>query len=214
MFNPALIDFVQTHASALDHLAVMPDRCWSDAGPGSARRFEELPAAVAVVERAMGQRPLAMHCIGMSLCSAEVFDLPYVDQLAAWQRRFGCAWASEHLSFTRVGTGHEVNASMALPVPYDEEVLELLVPRVLEVQARLGCPFLKPGLGSVLLALGLTPWGWLLVVAVIALQTLLAATGFCLGCRLFFVRWLVPDLFARAIGRGTPREALVRVPRR
>jgi uncharacterized protein (UPF0276 family) len=142
LFNPALIDFVQTHASALDHLAVMPDRCWSDAGPGSARRFEELPAAVAVVERAMGQRPLAMHCIGMSLCSAEVFDLPYVDQLAAWQRRFGCAWASEHLSFTRVGTGHEVNASMALPVPYDEEVLELLVPRVLEVQARLGCPFL------------------------------------------------------------------------
>ena len=76
----------------------------------------------------------------------------------------------------------------------------------------MGATFL--GLGSVLLALGLTPWGWLPVVAVIALQALLAATGFCLGCRLFFVRWLVPDLFARAIRRGTPREALIRVPRR
>jgi len=142
LFNPALIDFVQSHAAALDHLVVMPDRCWSDPGPGSPHRFEELPAAVAVVERALGQRTLAMHCIGLSLCSAEVFDLPYVDQLAAWRRRFGCAWVSEHLSFTRVGAGHEVNASMALPVPYDHEVLELLVPRVLEVQDRLGCPFL------------------------------------------------------------------------
>lgn len=142
LFNPALIEFVQAHAGALDHLAVIPDRCWSDAGPGSASRFEELPAAVAVVERAMGQRVLAMHSIGMSLCSADVFDLPYVDQLAAWRRRFGCSWVSEHLSFTRVGSGHEVNASVALPVPYDDEVLELLVPRVEEVQSRLGCPFL------------------------------------------------------------------------
>jgi Domain of unknown function (DUF4395) len=76
----------------------------------------------------------------------------------------------------------------------------------------MGATFL--GIGSVLLALGITPWGWIPVVAVIALQTLLAVTGFCLGCRLFFVRWIVPDLFARAIGRGAQREALVRVPRR
>ena len=76
----------------------------------------------------------------------------------------------------------------------------------------MGATFL--GIGSVLLALGVTPLGWAPVVAVIALQTLLAATGFCLGCRLFFVRWIVPDLFARAIGRGTAREAVVRVPRR
>jgi hypothetical protein len=75
----------------------------------------------------------------------------------------------------------------------------------------MGATFL--GLGAVLLALGLTPLAWAPVVAVIGLQTLLAATGFCLGCRLFFVRWYVPDLFARAIGRGIAREAIVRVPR-
>lgn len=76
----------------------------------------------------------------------------------------------------------------------------------------MGATFL--GLGAILLAAGLAPWGWLPVAAVIGLQALLAVTGFCLGCRLFFVRWLVPDLFARAIGRGAPREALVRVARR
>jgi hypothetical protein len=75
----------------------------------------------------------------------------------------------------------------------------------------MGATFL--GLGAILLALGLTPLAWAPVVAVIGLQTLLAATGFCLGCRLFFVRWYVPDLFARAIGRGVVREAVVRVPR-
>lgn len=76
----------------------------------------------------------------------------------------------------------------------------------------MGATFL--GIGAVLLGLGLAPLAWLPVAAVIGLQLLLAATGFCLGCRLFFVRWVVPDLFARAVGRGVSREALVRVPRR
>jgi hypothetical protein len=73
----------------------------------------------------------------------------------------------------------------------------------------LGATFLV--LGSLLLAAGLGPWGWLPVAGVVALQTLLAASGFCLGCRLFFLRWYVPDLFARLVGRGVRREALTLV---
>jgi hypothetical protein len=78
----------------------------------------------------------------------------------------------------------------------------------------LGATFL--GIGTVLLALGTAPWGWLPVAAVIGLQVLLAATGFCLGCRLFFLRWWVPDLFARLVGRGIRREALMylEIPKR
>jgi hypothetical protein len=73
----------------------------------------------------------------------------------------------------------------------------------------LGATFLA--LGTSLLAAGLSPWGWLPVLAVVGLQALLAITGFCLGCRLFFVRWWVPDLFARLVGRGIRREALIYV---
>lgn len=73
----------------------------------------------------------------------------------------------------------------------------------------LGATFLT--IASLLLALGFAPWGWLPVAAVIGLQVLLAATGFCLGCRLFFLRWWVPDLFARLVGRGIRREALIYV---
>lgn len=143
LFNPALIEFVETHADALDYLAIIPDRCWTDAGPGAAQpRFETLAEPLAVIQRAAARRPTVLHGIGMSLCSAEIFDLPYVDNLAAWRHRFGCAWASEHLSFTRVGGGHEVNASLALPVAYDAELLALLGTRVREVRRRLACPFL------------------------------------------------------------------------
>jgi hypothetical protein len=43
--------------------------------------------------------------------------------------------------------------------------------------------------------------GWLLVGAVAGLQTLLAVTGICVGCRLYFLRWFVPSLFARIFRR-------------
>lgn len=56
-------------------------------------------------------------------------------------------------------------------------------------------------LGFVLLALGVQPLGWLPVVAVIALQTLLAGTGYCLGCRLYGLHWWVPEQFDRFVLR-------------
>lgn len=59
-------------------------------------------------------------------------------------------------------------------------------------------------LAVLLFATGLSPLAWLLVGAVAALQTVLAATGYCLGCRLYFLRWYVPGLFDRLIGRSAP----------
>jgi len=67
-------------------------------------------------------------------------------------------------------------------------------------------------LGSVALILalvafgvGATPLGWLFALAVAGLQTLLAVTGYCLGCRLYFLRWWVPDLVTRIWTRGRSR---------
>lgn len=66
-------------------------------------------------------------------------------------------------------------------------------------------------LATALFAAGVDAGGWLLAGAVGALQTLLAATGYCLGCRLYFLRWYVPGLFDRLVGgrTGAPaREAI------
>jgi uncharacterized protein DUF4395 len=50
--------------------------------------------------------------------------------------------------------------------------------------------------------------GWILVAAVGALQTVLAVTGICIGCRLYFLRWWVPSVFARAFRRTDRLVAL------
>jgi hypothetical protein len=55
---------------------------------------------------------------------------------------------------------------------------------------------------------GATLLGWAFALAVAALQTLLAVTGYCLGCRLYFLRWWVPDLVTRIWTRGGPASGL------
>jgi hypothetical protein len=65
----------------------------------------------------------------------------------------------------------------------------------------LGFVFLA--IGVALLAAGIRPLAWLPVIAVAVLQTLLAATGYCLGCKLYVLHWWVPDAFDRIIGRRT-----------
>jgi hypothetical protein len=64
-------------------------------------------------------------------------------------------------------------------------------------------------LGSIALVLSLVAFaagamtlGWVFALAVAGLQTLLAVTGYCLGCRLYFLRWWVPDLVTRIWTRG------------
>ncbi|MEX1169595.1 MAG: DUF4395 domain-containing protein [Chloroflexota bacterium] len=67
-------------------------------------------------------------------------------------------------------------------------------------------------LGSVALILSLVAFGlgaptlgWVFALAVAGLQSLLALTGYCLGCRLYFLRWWVPDLVTRIWTGGSER---------
>ena len=73
----------------------------------------------------------------------------------------------------------------------------------------LGGTFLA--LGTLAFILGLPVVGWLLTGAVAGLQTLLAVTGICVGCRLYFLRWWVPSLLARLF-RRTDRLVPLEVP--
>jgi Domain of unknown function (DUF4395) len=54
--------------------------------------------------------------------------------------------------------------------------------------------------------IGLPLLGWAFALAVAALQSLLAVTGYCLGCRLYFLRWWVPDLVTRIWTGRAPRR--------
>lgn len=142
LLNPSMHQFVESSLHHLDYIAVIPDRAWTDHGMGVPQRFRVLPLSAAVLEQVSRQLPIVLHSIGLSICSAEIFDKEYAQNLIAWADRLQSPWVSEHLSFSRVGTGHEVNSAIALPVPYDREVLDLLVPRVRLLSEALHCDFL------------------------------------------------------------------------
>jgi uncharacterized protein (UPF0276 family) len=133
---------VERSLDRLDFLSVIPDRAWIDQGVGAPQRFQPLPMSVVLFEDLARQLPVVLHSIGLSICSADTFDEEYARNLIGWVERLGSPWVSEHLSFSRVWTGHEVSAAVAVPVPYDQEVLHLLTPRVKFFTDVLPCPFL------------------------------------------------------------------------
>jgi len=61
-------------------------------------------------------------------------------------------------------------------------------------------------LALIAFVLGATTIGWALTLAVAGLQSVLAITGYCLGCRLYFLRWWVPDVVTRIWTRGRVRR--------
>lgn len=73
----------------------------------------------------------------------------------------------------------------------------------------LGGTFLA--LATLAFVVGVPVAGWLLTAVVAGLQVLLAATGICVGCRLYFLRWWVPSLVARLF-RRTDRLVPLEVP--
>lgn len=142
LFNPSLHRIGDRLTRTLDYLAVIPDRVWRDRGRNAPGRFQQVPRQHRWLQQVASELPVVLHAIGMSICSAEIFDEEFADNLMAWAARLNSPWISEHLSFSRVGSGHEVNSAIPLPVAYDLEMLELLVPRVRYFTASLGCPFL------------------------------------------------------------------------
>ena len=96
---------------------------------------------------------------------------------------------------------------LSRPWPYVRATLRLTPPAELEhefpprfAQALGAVGF---GVATLLFVAGLAPWAWLVAAAVGALQTLLAVTGYCVGCRLYFLRWWVPAQFQRLARRTT-----------
>jgi len=96
------------------------------------------------------------------------------------------------------GTGYSV---LGRPWPAVRRVLRLGPPAELESEfpPRFAQLLGTAGLiiATLLLAVGQSGAGWLVAGAVAALQLLLAATGFCLGCHLYGLRWYAPRLFDR-----------------
>lgn len=144
LHNPAVSDLLKSDPGMVDYVSIMPDLFWTDGGPGARPRFVELDSWMEFIDWACGRYPLVAHSIGLSLGSAVFSDDAYVERLAEWHRRYRFLWHSDHLSFAQVrsASGHEQHAGMAVPLPFDFEVLELLSKRIQALRPRFPSPFL------------------------------------------------------------------------
>ncbi len=113
---------------ALDWLEIIPENFLS-LGGRSQRALD------ACAER----WTLLPHGVGLNIGGPDPMDEDYVTRLAALVKRVDAPFFSDHLSYSRLAG---VYLHDLLPLPFNEEVVEHVVPRVREAMARVGRPFL------------------------------------------------------------------------
>lgn len=141
LYNPAVPLVLDALGARVDFVEVIPDRLWYDYGPDAGRnRFSHATLAIDELRRHCADRAVIGHGIGLSLPSAMPLDEALLDQVARSHREFGYEWYSEHLSMFLAPHRSVPNAQagMGLPVPFDEEVLEIVSGKVRRLSDALG----------------------------------------------------------------------------
>jgi uncharacterized protein len=87
------------------------------------------------LDRVRAEYPLVLHGVSLSIGSTQPLNRDYLKAVKALKQRVQPNWISDHLCWT--GTDG-VNLHDLMPLPYTEEALNHLVPRIQEVQEFLG----------------------------------------------------------------------------
>ena len=157
---------------------------------------------LAMLDKIRARYPVVMHGVSLSLASTSPLDTDYLKDLKALIARAEPSWVSDHLCWTGV---HGVNLHGLLPIPYTQEALEHVVPRLHKVQEILGRPLAIENVSSYVRYAhsDMTEWEFL--------TELVRRTG----CQLLFD---VNNVFVGAFNHGydalefihgVPREAVV-----
>lgn len=144
LYNAALPEYLDSNLSNLDYIEIIPDMFWSDEGRGIHPRFVELPQWRQQLDRMAQDIPLVAHNIGISLGTFNYFDEEYIHFMEGMHDLYQFKWHSDHLSFLKLpvkGT-HDHNAGIAVPVPYDEDYLEMIARKVDFITSTIPLPFL------------------------------------------------------------------------
>ena len=144
LYQEELRPFIESRKADFDFLEVIPDLFWHDLGPGKDCRYVEDQREIGILKEMNAEVPMVLHSIGLSIGSAHRFDREHISQIARWTDLLDVPWHSDHLAFmlAQQNGGSEVNVGVTLPLPYDEESLDLVVPRSAEICQRIKRPFL------------------------------------------------------------------------
>jgi uncharacterized protein (UPF0276 family) len=148
-YQSPLRSFMERARGAFDFVEVVPDMFWNDFGRGRSDRHQLSPEGdqFLVWARALN-KPVIPHSIGLSIGSADRFDEAHLAQMNRWLGWLDFPWHSDHLSFHMAehtdaqGRMGEVNLGVTMPLAFDRESLDLLVPRIQAVRRVVPRPFL------------------------------------------------------------------------
>jgi hypothetical protein len=106
-------------------------------------------AALAVLQQARAIYPVSLHGVGLALGSAVGVDPWHLDQLASLVDRIDPVRVSDHACFARgLVNGKLVHAGDLLPIPFNDESLDVLCSNVQQVQDRLKRPLMVENLSA------------------------------------------------------------------
>lgn len=91
--------------------------------------------------------PLVLHGVSMSIGSTDPLDLAYLKKLKTLVAEIQPEWISDHLCWTAVD---HINSHDLLPMPYNEESIQHLADRIMQVQEFLGHQMLFENVSSYL----------------------------------------------------------------
>lgn len=111
--------------------------------------FGEGGAALNLLGQARRHYDVSLHGVGLALGSAAGIDDWHLDQLERLVRRIEPVRVSDHACFARslIG-GAAVHAADLLPIPFNDEALQVMAANVQRVQERLRRPLLVENLSA------------------------------------------------------------------
>lgn len=143
LYQEQLRPFIEEQPRCFDFVELIPDIMWTDMGYGKRPRYVEDERATRYLRQLRDELTVVLHSIGFSIGSAHRFDRQHIAQLASWHEWLGFPWHSDHLAFMFAEhEAGEINVGVTMPLPYDEETIKLLVPRIREMRRRVPVPFL------------------------------------------------------------------------
>jgi len=143
LYQEQLRPFIESERARFDFLEVVPDILWTDLGSHANPRYIESTHRADFLREFSTEVPIVLHSIGLSIGSAHNFDREHISQIAGWYEWLKFPWHSDHLAFISAEHGaNEINVGVTLPLPYDQESIDLLAPRVAEIRSRIPVPFL------------------------------------------------------------------------
>ena len=90
-----------------------------------------------VLEQVRSLYPLALHGVSMNIGAVDGLDMDYLRQLRRLADRFDPLWVSDHVCWTGVDG---IQTHDLLPLPYNEEALDVVSRNVMVAQDVLGRP--------------------------------------------------------------------------